>query len=519
MIWQTFGPGAAALGVLALAGLLFALQRLRVRHTEAVVPTTLFWREAIEEARARVLTERFRHPLAYLLLLALAAALWVASGLPRAEDRGEQDVVLLFDGASDSEELRAELLAAAEAAPRDGRTVLWCGAEIETLLLPGEETNLLESRLEHAETEPAPSSLERALWELALEGSDRKTAVRVLGDGAIRADLLDRLPQDIDVARITAKGEATSRFTGLGVSSAASGQFEKVDVLVEASGPIEATLEGTPITGTPAGDAVLFTDLGAGRFEATSGDAEVRRDLPQRRRLQVLTGPSLPAPLIAALAADPAVQLVTEGGDVCVRRAGDGIGEGLPTFELVPPDAQDHAFELASPEEDSERALVEGVLALGLDRIDATALASRAGVVITAGARTAPVKHFAVWEELLGPGYDLVEGRTFPLLVGRTLRWLGDVRPIPAVVAAGEPTTEPLALASLGMLPIPPHAGEWVTSDGTVAVANLAARFEDAAPTGSVEASSGLDWTMVLAALALVMLLAEGVLYRTGRMP
>ena len=46
------------LGVAGLAGALFLLQRLRVRYQPKRVVTTLFWKEALEEARARVLVRR-----------------------------------------------------------------------------------------------------------------------------------------------------------------------------------------------------------------------------------------------------------------------------------------------------------------------------------------------------------------------------------------------------------------------------------------------------------------------------
>ena len=67
--------GWALLGVAALAVGLFALQRLRVRHRPVEVETTLFWQQALEESRARVLTQRFRHPWAYALVLAIALLL------------------------------------------------------------------------------------------------------------------------------------------------------------------------------------------------------------------------------------------------------------------------------------------------------------------------------------------------------------------------------------------------------------------------------------------------------------
>ena len=72
---MSFGFVPAVVGVLglaAIAGLLFALQRLRVRHRPVQVETALFWQQAVEESRARVLTQRFRHPWTYLLLLLIS---------------------------------------------------------------------------------------------------------------------------------------------------------------------------------------------------------------------------------------------------------------------------------------------------------------------------------------------------------------------------------------------------------------------------------------------------------------
>ncbi|MDA1266224.1 MAG: hypothetical protein O2816_14175, partial [Planctomycetota bacterium] len=135
MSWLGFGPGLAIAGALALAGALFALQRLRVRHRQVTVVTTLFWKQAVEETRARVLTERFRHPLAYLLVLAIALATWFAAAGPRPTRAGARDLVLLLDGSAgmgwgDRFE-HAQTLLKEEAArlPAERRRVYFCGAE------------------------------------------------------------------------------------------------------------------------------------------------------------------------------------------------------------------------------------------------------------------------------------------------------------------------------------------------------------------------------------------------------
>ena len=83
MSFSNLPIGAVLAGIAALAGVLYALQRLRVRHRPVTVVTTLFWKEAVEETRARVLVHRFRHFWAYLLLLTIVSLLWIAIAAPR----------------------------------------------------------------------------------------------------------------------------------------------------------------------------------------------------------------------------------------------------------------------------------------------------------------------------------------------------------------------------------------------------------------------------------------------------
>ena len=88
-------------GIAALAALLFLLQLLRIRHIEVTVPTTIFWQAAAREAPVRVLRGVFRHPLAYLLVLAIATLLWLAFAGPElAEDRAATYRVLYLDGSA-----------------------------------------------------------------------------------------------------------------------------------------------------------------------------------------------------------------------------------------------------------------------------------------------------------------------------------------------------------------------------------------------------------------------------------
>ena len=88
-------------GIAGIAALLFLLQLLRIRHVEVAVPTTLFWRAAAREAPVRVLRGVFRHPLAYLLVLAICTLLWLAFAGPEAhDDRTSAYRVLFLDGSA-----------------------------------------------------------------------------------------------------------------------------------------------------------------------------------------------------------------------------------------------------------------------------------------------------------------------------------------------------------------------------------------------------------------------------------
>ena len=75
-IWLFTGLAVLTAGVLA------ALQFLRIRPRQVRVITTLFWQQAADQAQARTLFERFRHPRTYLLLLAVALLVLLALAQP-----------------------------------------------------------------------------------------------------------------------------------------------------------------------------------------------------------------------------------------------------------------------------------------------------------------------------------------------------------------------------------------------------------------------------------------------------
>ena len=123
------------IGLAAIAVVLGLLQLLRVRCQRVDVVTTMFWREAIEESRARVLVKRFRHPWAYALVLAIAGLLWLALAEPTSPNSDEQNHVVLLDGsaamlAGDRYERTVEsLIDQIERLPKGERQVFWCGGD------------------------------------------------------------------------------------------------------------------------------------------------------------------------------------------------------------------------------------------------------------------------------------------------------------------------------------------------------------------------------------------------------
>ena len=130
------------LGLLVIGALLFLLQRLRVRHREQVVITTLFWQEAKEEARARTLVERFRHPLAYLMALLLAGLAWWPLATQSFRINGERFTVLLDGsegmlGGDRFERAKQETVELAGRLPRARTQVVFVGGETRALLLAG----------------------------------------------------------------------------------------------------------------------------------------------------------------------------------------------------------------------------------------------------------------------------------------------------------------------------------------------------------------------------------------------
>ena len=566
-------PLALLSGFLVIATLLFLLQRLRVRHREVAIITTLFWRRAVRDARATVLVRRFRHPWAYVLVLSICGLMWLSLAGPRARHEGDRDYVLLLDGSAAMTQGDRFALAVSqvqqwvERLPREDTRVLLCASSVGTLLNPGEDGLLLERRLPEHVPEVSPSSLARALRSLSRSVEPgRATEVLVFGGAPVDPAVLALLPEEIRVRRVAEKstvpqdGERGGNrgITALGVGEPASGVWDRVDLLVEVRGAelntasVALTLDGEPLSTdgvrvrqSPGAVGFLFPDLPARgqllRVRLQAGDdLEVDDEaglwIAARPLIRVALQEGLP-PLRWVLETDPAIVLDSRDPDVTVRR-GTLIDDRTPALELVPRASQLSALSFEDPRE-AEVILSDVVPGLGLAQIDGYGLAEAMGDAITVTARTGTRRRIVMWEELLSEEFNFTKSRAFPLFVARAVRWLANDSVTLSRAVAGEALTgrrwafadgNGRLLDPVGADFTPPTAGEYRSADGERLVVSLldpATTTPSIGPAESMAVSmqdlatavAAWDPAIWLVLVALGLLFVEWLLFRTGRMP
>ncbi len=562
MSFTSMSPLAFGLGLAALAGVLYLLQRLRVRHREVPVVTTLFWHEAVHETRARVRTHRFRHPWAYALILAIASLLWAAAAGPVAKKATEHQFVCLLDSSAGMrrgelfESARLHLIDWVESLPRESRTVLAADQLGSPLLLPGEESSLLEGRWADLEPVASPCSIMDQVAFLARIHGEELT-VYVFGGEPLEPEHEAALPSGLELHFISGEGPPTAQnfgITALGCSEAASGAWDTVDVFVEVrgtpgstspkvTGNIDGSSEGLIAQLQPSENGLqhlIFRDVSAqgGLFtvslEAGDGlelDNEAQLRLPSRPRIRVSLSPELIEVVGPALHSDPAVVLVDQDPDVTILTGAET--SSVPTLRFVPAALQAESFLLTyEGSQPAELVLSEALGSLGLADVDPTGLASRAQVPITLGARSGNRRELAIWSELLGDEFDFRDSRAFPLFVARALRWLGDTQDIQPWVGAGEPSLPVDTLRSsaghdldaVGLTISPPLAGKYTSPTGDSWHASLLTPVLGVPPDAVllpdlVAPDRGPDLVSWLLMIALLLLAWEWALFRTEQIP
>lgn len=530
--------------MVVLAGGLYWLQRLRVRHREVPVVTALFWREAVEETRARELKLRFRHPFAYLFILAISAALWFAAAGLRVDSRNDRQFVLLLDGSAGmarGTRFADELLRTRERLanlPAAQRSAIFCGSMPRTLLLPGEELAWFDRRVAGLAPEHAPSSVEDQLFALAATSSvDRPTTVIVLGEAYLDHAALDLLPEhfELQTAKSGRRTEPECGITALGVTPAASFDWTTVDLLVETQGSTQRDLT-VEIAGEPLRLAPEQTDDGTRRrwiyrdlpangatiearlsgSDALTADDRAQFVLPLRHRIRVQLDAAMPRSIATVLGADPAVELVDSTPDL---RFG-GIDD--PAFAT---DDSIAGIVVSAPAKDP-------ALADFIRRLDAIGLDATTSDFVTI--ETGTDRSVRVASNTLDEERGWTESRSFPLFIAAATRWLSGTLEGPRFVAAGRSIDDATArfdqsgrtLDPLGAAFTPPVAATYTSQSGYA----LAAALLDRDTTNDVESAfraddpsevqrDPLDLVHWLALLAFIALLIEWALVRRGRMP
>ena len=558
-------PIAAVLaGLAGLAALLFLLQRLRIRHTVVTVPTVLFWRAAARDAPVRVLRERFRHWLAYLLFLAICALLWFGFAAPESQPDGARHHVLFLDGSAHaaSGDDFARAVAALETdlrtLPTERREVVWGGVHNVKLLAAGEDHLLLDRRLADLAPEAAPSALRDQLRLVSIpNGWPEQVEFVVYGRAPVDAAALAGVRPGVRVSRgLEYPAPAPNQgIVALGLAGATSDEWERVDALVrvaasERTAQLDAPLvrlDDQPWPGAPerVGGSLLLRDLPAkGQLltvelpaaDALTLDDQAHVRLPQRRLLGVAVAPGVPSVIGEAIDADPGLRRAADDAAVAVRFAGTDFGGELPALELVPMAAQEAAFHVvyAAGEgaADAGRRLGHAVALLGLDQIDATGLATALQRPVTLAVESGERPAVSLWAALLDEGFNFTADRGFPLFLARTLRHLAGERAWPRFLAAGTPVQDGAAgwssdatpaLDAVGARYVPapgnPRQGDWAVSllseEVTAREAGAALPLYQRGGAGTTAA--GIATWIALAAIALLAL--EWALFRRGLVP
>ena len=506
-------------GLAGLAALLFALQQLRTRYRDVTVVTTMFWKQVVDEAPVRKFRERFRHPLAYALVLAICSLLWLAFAEPQFPGRQDRTFhIAVLDGSAGMaagdrfESTVARLYEYVSKLPADRRQVIWAGGEVRPLLMPGEHELLLRKRLERLSPEAAPASFERVLRQLSASSrGEQATSVLVFGDAPVRKEVLALVPSSMSVKRAQASAplKTNSGITALGVADAASGAWDKVDVFAEVQSTGERRLppivpasttqdglnvridvNGQPVPAesirragygfvvhdVPADGGLLTVRVADADSLAVDDRASIR--LPKKPVIRVQLSASLGDSLGPVLQSDPGVTLVDSNADVAIRRAGELIGANTPTLEFVRAASQAQAFVLTHPDSlNSNVVFVNAVADIGLKQIDAMSLAQESGRPIEVSVASGGQWRFSVWEELLSDSFNFTRSRAFPLFVANAVRWLAGAESWHPFVAAGQPMrasgtgerTQVLSAAGRVLDPlnadfVPPVAGDMKVS-------------------------------------------------------
>lgn len=449
MSFTSFGWPATVAGMIALAGIVFLLQRLRAERRVLRLPTAGLWAQAMRDTPSRVLGGRFRYWLTYLLILAIAVLLWLAAAHPQARpgagdgrmQRFYLDNSALMTGGDDLAQAKRALLADVRAAPANRREVVLGDAVGTRLLAAGESVSLLSRRLDKVKAEARPSTF--GTW--LTQAKRGKARIRYYGAwGAVR----DVHPAALHYGYLAPPVPDNRGIVALGVTPAASGRVGKADALVTvaaAHGPAPTASELRWAMDGRGFTPARIEALGGGRFIARDLDATgallsvalARGDgfaaddsawvrLADRRPLRVALLDGTPSAVRTVVAADPSLAMVSaDRAQVVVGSARAVQSIDRPALILSDPATQPRAFMFAGPGEADRGGLAGRLDSLGLTGIDAGALADALHRPIGVDARNGRQRSVAFWAGIVGPASPFTRSPVMPIFISRSLQWLG----------------------------------------------------------------------------------------------
>ncbi len=574
MNFLTFSPFVFAGGLAALAVGLYLLQQLRIRYTRLPVPTTLFWAEAVRDAPVRVFRQSFKHWWAYLLILLICALLWLGFSNPETRANFNQDFnILVLDGSAHAgvagqfEESKNQLMNDVGKYPKHHREVYFSGSQNLKLLAPGEDTLILERRLADREPVSARSTVEDQIRLLARDSTDdeRERNIIVYGNVPVAQQLLDDLPDNINVSMRTNEDPDFSNrgIVALGVGEPASGDWDKVDVLVRVLNTTDETISPSDLTITVGNIPIdisslnyvnesdlVLKDVLANGLELVvtlDGEDDLAFDntanvlLPTRSQITVVLGANVPQSLIPAIEADAALLVVNNPQNAQVAILGPGDADStLPTLRIVNIQEQDSAFLIGyDGDEDAESALRQSLETLGLNQIDATAIAEEMEREIEVMLELGDERFVSIWQPIVEDEFNFRDSFSFPLFVSKTIRFLSNEEPWYAYLAAGKRPieqssgsslvdTDTLSAYAVGTYFIQNLAGETLGAEEIPGVVSLLDETSTTQPTTAStmmettgEASIYPQWELItwLLLLALALVFAEWYFYQRRLMP
>ena len=464
MSFGLFSLTGVLAGIAALAIGLWLAQRLRVQYREVEVPTTLFWRDAVEETRARVFMRRFRHWRAWGLLVLIASLLWLLLNQPQNVSwDGTRHIVLLDWSVEDPQLRQRDLSLALQLAaglPEADREILAVGTRLETLLQPREPLVLAQQRSQTA-ARPGAAGMDWAIESLAARAGDRSPlAIHVVGDAPIDQTRIQALrtalsatdarnngspvqPLSLSVYRVKRASlasqvdTATGDLATLGVSDSASGTWNQVDIWIAMADPQKAQTRNLSVSLDRRPLRQKLMARGNGMFEiqalpADGGLLEVAyagrtvgaMTLPVRDRIRVQIESDVPQSLRQLVELDSACQIVPDPDSA------DVVIGSKPEANLRLTTRAQPAFLIQTENENPQQVLSGIVDELALRQIDAMGIAFESGRVVDVQMVSGSRRSLSVWRSLFTAEFDFQESRACPIVVGRALRWLARRPPL-----------------------------------------------------------------------------------------